>query len=93
MATVTPNQMQLLEGRKKEIWEMAVLMADDESPSEREIALTLAHAKEVIDGIDNVMKWVTGEAPRPNKKPLREWLQELQDEIDRGDFEYDEEED
>ena len=55
------DRAQLLEGRKKEIWEMAVLMADEENPSEREIALNLVHARNVVDGIDSVMKWVSGE--------------------------------
>ena len=55
------NRAEMLDGRKKEIWEMAVLMADEESPSDREIALNLVHARDVVDGIDNVMKWVTGE--------------------------------
>ena len=55
------DRAQLLEGRKKEIWEMAVLMADEENPSDREIALNLLHARDVVEGIDSVMKWVTGE--------------------------------
>ena len=82
MATVTPNQIQLSEGHKKEIWEMAVLMADDENPSEREIVLNLPHAKEVVDGISKTMDWITGKSPRPNRKPFKEWINELIIEIE-----------
>ena len=60
-AETNASRVAKLEGRKKEIWDMAVLMADGENPSDREIALNLVHARDVVDGIDSVMKWVTGE--------------------------------
>ena len=70
------NIVHILEGRKKEIWEMAILMADEENPNEREIALNLVHAKDVVDCVDSTMKWITGEVPRPSKKPFKEWVNE-----------------
>ena len=90
MATLIPNRIQLLEGRKKEIWEMAVLMADEENPSERDIALNLPHAKEVVDGINETMDWITGKIPRPNRKSLKEcineWIIEAEEMKARGDI-------
>ena len=78
-----------LSKRKQEIVEMARLMADEDNPSDREIALLLEPAKQVVDGIAQTMKWITGEAPRPARDP--NWLQKLKEEVERGDFEYDEE--
>ena len=76
----------VLEGRKKEIWEMATLMADEENPTDREIARELVHAKAVVDGIDEVLGWVTGKNPRPVARPtfkekLARWKQ-MAEEID-----------
>ena len=76
--------------RKQEIVEMARLMADEDNPSDREIALLLEPAKQVVDGIAQTMKWITGEEPWPERKPLRDWLKDLQAEIDRGEFDDDE---
>ena len=76
--------------RRQEIVEMARLMADEDDPSDREIALLLEPAKHVVDGIAKTMKWITGEEPRPERKPLRDWLLDLQDEIDRGELDDDE---
>ena len=70
------NRVQILEGRKKKIWEMAMLMADEENPNDREVALNLVHAKNVVDCVDSTMKWITGEEPRPNRKPFKEWVNE-----------------
>ena len=75
--------------RKQEIVEMARLVADEDNPSDREIALLLEPARQVVDGIAQTMKWITGEAPRPARDP--NWLQKLKEEVERGDFEYDEE--
>ena len=76
MTETKPNRVLELEGRKKEIWEMAALMADEENPTDKEVALNLIRAKEVVDGIDSTMKWITGGVPRPNKKPFNEWINE-----------------
>ena len=78
-----------LTGRKKEIWEMATLMTDEENPTDREVARELVHAKTVVDGIDEAMGWITGKKPLPKRDS--DWLQKLKEEVERGDFEFDEE--
>ena len=73
---IKSKRTQMLEGRKKEIWEMATLMADEENPTDRGVALNLVHAKNVVDCIDSTMKWITGEVPRPSRKPFKKWVNE-----------------
>jgi hypothetical protein len=82
--------MNALSGRKKEIWDMAALMADQDDPTEREIAIMLKPAREVVNNIDWALKAARGEATRPSKN-LRDWLEELKEEIAAGDFGDDEE--
>jgi hypothetical protein len=79
-----------LTGRKKEIWDMAELLTEEENPTVRDVAVMLEPARHVVDGIQYALKMAAGEIPR-DKKPFREWLDELQEQIDRGEFEDDEE--
>ena len=76
LQTDKSDRAETLTGRKKEIWDMAVLMADEKIPTERDVALELSHAKDVVNGIDEVMGWVVGKNPRPNRKPFKEWISE-----------------
>ena len=71
--------------RQREIIEMAVKLTEKPNPTNNEVAGMYDVAAQVVDGIDWALKMVSGEVPRPEKS-LREWLEDLQKEIDEGNF-------
>ena len=77
--------MKTLSGHRKEVWDMATLMADEDNPANEDIAVLLEPAQQVINGVEWALKLSSGEIPRP---PQNNWLEELQAEIDSGDYSY-----
>ena len=77
--------MKTISRRKKEIWDMATLMTDEDNPTNQDIASLLEPAQQVINGVEWALKLSSGKIPRP---PQNNWLEELQAEIDSGDYSY-----
>ena len=59
--------MKTLSGRKKEIWDMAALMADDDNPTNQDIAALLEPAQHVINGVEWALKISSGESTTKRK--------------------------